>query len=196
MLRSPTEIGLALRRYRIAARLNQADIAHSLGVSQSRVSRWESGQEMPRALNLELLTALVWGRSDPVLDALVHQVRESMSPLVLVDARLDILAASRFLRLSGGPLGQFGAVLDRHWNPGIDSLARQFRALAGEGAVAVRIVLPFTHEDERWMCSARLTYCPIGPRLYGMGEMSFAREKGAEEAVARVAPIRRETVAT
>src|SRR5690606_13892144 len=110
MLRNDTDIGLALRRYRISARLNQADIARSLGVSQSRVSRWESGRERPRAGNLELLAALVWGRNDPVLDALIHQARESMSPLVLVDARLEIIAASRFLRLAGGPLGQFGTV--------------------------------------------------------------------------------------
>lgn len=71
-----------------------------------------------------MLKALVWGRNDPVLDALVHQVRESMSPLVLVDARLDILAASRFLRLTGGPLSQFGTVFDRRWNKEIDQLAK------------------------------------------------------------------------
>lgn len=189
MLRSDTDIGMALRRYRISARLNQADIAQSLGVSQSRVSRWESGQERPRARNLEMLKALVWGRSDPVLDALIHQVRESMSPLVLVDARLDIIAASRFLRLTGGPLSQFGTVFDRRWNAAINDLAKRFRACAEQGAIAARIVLPFDHEDEPWVCSARLTFCPIGPRLYGMGEMSFARQRSGEEAVPRVVAI-------
>jgi hypothetical protein len=127
-----------------------------------------------------MLKALVWGRNDPVLDALVHQVRESMSPLVLVDARLDILAASRFLRLTGGPLSQFGTVFDRRWNKEIDQLAKQFRACAEDGAIAARIVLPFSHEDAPWVCTARLTYCPIGPRLYGMGEMSFAKQRSGE----------------
>lgn len=192
MLRNDTDIGLALRRYRISARLNQADIARSLGVSQSRVSRWESGRERPRAGNLELLAALVWGRNDPVLDALIHQARESMSPLVLVDARLEIIAASRFLRLAGGPLGQFGTVFDRRWNPDIERLAKGFRACAEDGAIAARIVLPFEHEAEPWRCTTRLTYCPIGPRLYGMGEMSFARAKSDDDLTARVTGIHSE----
>ena len=189
MLRSDTDIGLALRRYRIAARLNQADIAQSLGVSQSQVSRWESGREMPRAHNLAVLRALVWGRNEPVLDALIHQVRESNLPLVLVDARLDLLAASRFLRLAGGPLSQFGAVFERRWNPRIAELAAAFRACAEEGATAARVVLPFVYEERRWLCTAHLTFCPIGPRLYGMGEMGFEKDRTERAPEARVVPV-------
>lgn len=192
MLRSDTDIGLALRRYRIGARLNQADIAQSLGVSQSRVSRWESGREMPRARNLDMLRALVWGRSDPVLAALIHQVRESNLPLVLVDARLDLLAASRFLRLAGGPLSQFGPVFERRWNPEIARLATAFRACADKGATAARVVLPFVHDNRRWLCTARLTFCPIGPRLYGMGEMSFEKDRSESASAARVVAIHAE----
>jgi transcriptional regulator with XRE-family HTH domain len=192
MLRIDTDIGLALRRYRISANLNQAEIARSLGVSQSRVSRWESGREKPRARNLEMLKTLVWGRHDPLLDALVHQVRESMSPLVLVDGRLEIIAASRFLRLTGGPMSQFGAVLERRWNPGIGKLAQDFRACAQDGAIAARLVMPFSHDGEAWVCTARLTCCPIGPRLYGMGEMSFARNKSGEAVLPRIVAIRAE----
>lgn len=189
MLRSDTDIAMALRRYRIAARLNQAEIARSLGVSQSRISRWESGQELPRARTLELLRALIWGRDDPVLEALKHQVRASDLPLVLVDARLDLLATSRFLRLAGGPLSQFGTVFERRFNPEISRLAAAFRAYADNGAVAARIVLPFAYKEQSWLCTARLTYCPIGPRLYGMGEMSFLRAGKSNEGEARVTAI-------
>src|SRR5690606_2009604 len=127
MLRIDTDIGLALRRYRISANLNQAEIAQSLGVSQSRVSRGECGREMPRARTPKILLTPVWGRRVPSRDALVQQTRESMSARGLVAGRLEIIAASRFLRLAGGPMSQFGAVLERRWNPGIGKLAQDFR---------------------------------------------------------------------
>ncbi len=37
-----------LRRYRLAAGMNQNDFASAVGVSNAAVSNWESGRNMPR----------------------------------------------------------------------------------------------------------------------------------------------------
>jgi len=33
---------------RLAAKMSQAELAHAIGTSQSRISKWERGQETPR----------------------------------------------------------------------------------------------------------------------------------------------------
>lgn len=172
-----SDIGMALRGYRIRAGINQAVMARTLGVSQSQVSRWESGRDRPRARNAEAIKALVWGRSDPVLAGLIHYVRGAAAPLVLFDSDLRILAASRFLRGSGGPLALFGWLFDPAVNPEYRSLKAQLDAMARRSAAGMAFEIPFSHEARPWACYGRLTFYRIEPELYALGELSFVRDE-------------------
>ncbi|WMT87231.1 helix-turn-helix domain-containing protein [Pelagibacterium sp. 26DY04] len=170
------DIGMALRSFRIKTRINQDAIARTLGVSQSQVSRWESGRDQPRAANLDAIKALIWGRADPVLAGLIHYVRGAQAPLVLFDAGLEIVAASPFLRERGGPLRLFGWLFDGEINPALAGMARRFAALAKNEPV-IALEIPFSHEARPWACHGRLTVNRIGPDLYAIGEMSFTRDE-------------------
>lgn len=48
-----------LRRYRLAAGLDQKDVATRLDVSVSAVSRWESGQDVPRGRRFKQLAKVL-----------------------------------------------------------------------------------------------------------------------------------------
>ncbi|WMT92073.1 helix-turn-helix transcriptional regulator [Pelagibacterium sp. H642] len=169
------DIGMALRSFRIKTRINQDAIARTLGVSQSQVSRWESGRDRPRAANLDAIKALIWGRADPVLAGLIHYVRGAQAPLVLFDAGLEIVVASPFLRERGGPLRLFGWLFDAEINPALDGMARRFLTLAKTEPV-IALEIPFSHEARPWACHGRLTVNRIEPDLYAIGEMSFIRD--------------------
>lgn len=170
-----TDIGTALRLYRIRARINQDAIARSLGVSQSQVSRWESGRDRPRAHNIDAIKGLIWGRTDPVLAGIMHYVRGAQAPIVLFDGALGIVAASPFLRVRGGPLTLFGWLFDPDINPTLPGLARRFEMLARTAPVMM-LEIPYSHEARPWACHGRLTVNRIGPELYALGEMSFVRD--------------------
>lgn len=170
------EIGMALRRFRVSTRINQDAIAKTLGVSQSQVSRWESGRDRPRAYNLDAIQALIWGRSDPVLAGLIHYVRGAQAPLVLFDEGLEIVAASPFLRERGGPLKLFGWLFDKEINPTLAGMAKRFAVLAKAEPV-MTLEIPFSHEARPWACHGRLTVNRVGPELYAIGEMSFTRDE-------------------
>ena len=178
------DIGMALRSFRIKTRINQDAIARTLGVSQGQISRWESGRDRPRAANLDALKALIWGRTDPVLAGLIHYVRGAQAPLVLFDGDLEIIAASPLLRERGGPLRLFGWLFDAGINPALSGMARRFSALARSEPV-VELEIPFSHEARPWACYGRLTINRIGPDLYAIGEMSFARD--GKQNVTRIA---------
>lgn len=49
----------AMRDIRKRGGLSQQDVADRLGIDQSRVARWEKGQEYPRYETLVLLTRLL-----------------------------------------------------------------------------------------------------------------------------------------
>ncbi|WP_158541579.1 helix-turn-helix domain-containing protein [Pelagibacterium lacus] len=169
------DLGDALRRFRIRARINQEAIARTLGVSQGQISRWESGRDAPRAHNAEAIRALVWGRRDEQVEALLAYVEGAHGPLALFDARLDIVAASPFLRMRGGPLAQFGWLFDAAINPVLATMAQRFQRLARSEAV-IALAIPFTHEDEPWACRGRLSVAAVASEPYAIGEMSFARD--------------------
>ena len=170
------DIGMALRGYRIRTRINQDAIARTLGVSQSQVSRWESGRDRPRPHNLDAIAALLWGRTDPVLAGLIHYVRGAQAPLVLFDEHLAIVAASPFLRGCGGPLALFGWLFEKDINPALGGMARRFMLLAKTEPV-IALEIPFSHEARPWACYGRLTVNRIGPELFAIGEMSFLRDR-------------------
>ena len=178
------DIGMALRSFRVRTRINQDAIARTLGVSQSQVSRWESGRDRPRAHNLDAIEALIWGRTDPVLAGLIHYVRGAQAPLVLFDDRLAIVAASPFLRGGGGPLALFGWLFDPEINPALAGMARRFTMLAKTEPV-IALEIPFSHEARPWACYGRLTVNRIGPERFAIGEMSFLRD--GRQKVTRIA---------
>ena len=47
-----------LRKYRRLAKLTQKEVAHALGVSQSRISNWENGEVFPSMVNFLKLSVL------------------------------------------------------------------------------------------------------------------------------------------
>ncbi|SDG25193.1 helix-turn-helix domain-containing protein [Pelagibacterium luteolum] len=169
------DIGQALRRFRIGARINQGAMAQTLGVSQSQVSRWESGRDTPRPHNIEAIAALIWGRRRAEIEALAMFVRGAQAPLVLFDDQLAIVEASAFLRLRGGPLKTFGWLFDCDINPALPAMAARMRGLA-ESAAVLALAIPFSHEDRPWACKGRLTLTRIGGALYALGELSFVRD--------------------
>lgn len=48
-----------LRRHRLAAGLDQGDLAKRVGVSVSAVSRWESGQDIPRGSRFQKIARVL-----------------------------------------------------------------------------------------------------------------------------------------
>ena len=174
------DLGRALRNYRITARINQAVMARTLGVSQSQISRWESGRDRPRAHNEAAIRAMIWGREDPVLAGLIRYGRGAAGPLVLFDPALTIIAASPFLRGTGGPLALFGWLFDPQTNPEYPRLAARCAQLAArpQPTLGIRMEMPFSHEARPWACIGRLSFYPIGPDAYAIGELSFMRDDG------------------
>lgn len=72
-----------VRRVRRRLGVSQRALAAQLGVSQSRVARWETGRTIPSAADLEEVLALI-GASLVALDENGEQVR-AMSPLAVRD---------------------------------------------------------------------------------------------------------------
>lgn len=114
---APSELCIALRNWRIRARLQQDAVARTLGVTQSQVSRWESGRDAPRPHNIEAIRRLIWGPEADPLIALRYFVEESHQNLLLMDANRTVIARSKPLKPSPGPLDRFGWVLDPVKNP-------------------------------------------------------------------------------
>lgn len=158
-----------LRAWRIRARLRQGAIAKCLGVAQSQVSRWESGQELPRPHNVEAIRRLVRGPEiDPLL-ALKHFVVHSSQHLLLLDDRLDIVARSLPFQASPNPLDRFGWVLDPERNPAFGPVRRRYRELLSDpvGVVGLTTSLPFLHEGTRWVAN-------IGQTIHSIAGVRYA----------------------
>ena len=63
-----------LKKKRLAAGLSQKELADKLGIVQSAVSAWESGEKMPRASQLPELAAAL----HCTIDELYQQPEESV----------------------------------------------------------------------------------------------------------------------
>lgn len=96
LLLKPVLPGIALRRWRVLRRVKQSHAAELFGVTQSTISRWESGvQAMDPAAHQQLEQFLA-ARLDAAADqALARLVRESQRPVHLVcDLTHRLLACS------------------------------------------------------------------------------------------------------
>lgn len=91
-----SSLGPSLRRWRVLNRVKQQALAEDLDVSQSRVSRWESGQSEPDEASRRKITRLLRARPETASDrALLDLVTQASTPVHLVcDLTHRLLAAS------------------------------------------------------------------------------------------------------
>jgi transcriptional regulator with XRE-family HTH domain len=87
-------LGFALRRWRILNRVKQNHAAELFGVSQSTISRWESGTQQMEQAERAKIHAVVVARIDAAADAVLAQlVRESPRLVHLVCDNTHVLLA-------------------------------------------------------------------------------------------------------
>jgi transcriptional regulator with XRE-family HTH domain len=179
----PNELCTALRNWRIHARLQQSEIARSLGVTQSQVSRWESGRDIPRPHNVEAIRRLIWGPEADPLRALKHFVEHSTQHLMLIDMHHMIIARSLPLRTGSALFEQFGWVLDPHGNPAFAPAWKRFVAILDQpsGTVGLNVTLPFQHDGQDWLATLEMIVCTVGGMRVCLAEPSFAPVEGAED---------------
>ncbi len=91
-----SNLGPSLRRWRVLNRVKQEALAYELGVSQTRISRWESGKSQPDDSNRAKITRLLRARPESAADkALLDLVSRSAVPVHLVcDLTHRLLAMS------------------------------------------------------------------------------------------------------
>jgi len=117
------QMGRSLRLWRSLRRLKQAAVAEMMGVSQTTVSRWESGLAEPTLQEQQGLRSLMAARLDSAADfALGRMVRSAGTPMHLVcDVSHRLLALSRprelVCRVPGTQL--LGSALWRYATPQI-----------------------------------------------------------------------------
>ena len=68
-----------IREWRENAKLKQEDIGKALGVTQSAVSQWESGETHPRGKQLLKFAAMLNRTSDEILNAISAARQQSTS---------------------------------------------------------------------------------------------------------------------
>ena len=117
------QLGRSLRLWRSLRRLKQTALADLIGVSQTTVSRWESGQAAPSVEEQQQLRTLMAAKLDSAADfALGRLVRSAHTPMHLVcDFSHRLLALSRprevHCRVPGSEL--MGSALWRYATPQI-----------------------------------------------------------------------------
>lgn len=89
-------LGPSLRRWRVLNRVKQEALARDLGVSQTRISRWESGQSQPDTPSQRKIVSLLNARVETASDrALLDLVTQAAQPMHLVcDLTHKLLAVS------------------------------------------------------------------------------------------------------
>lgn len=79
---------------RQALNLTQEQMAFRLGIDQASVSRWERGLTEPQYEMRRLIQGLARGQGLETLDDVVNLVRLSPFPMILVDRKHRVIAAS------------------------------------------------------------------------------------------------------
>ncbi|GGA41325.1 hypothetical protein GCM10011499_08680 [Pelagibacterium lentulum] len=177
------DLGAALRSYRIVARINQAEIAAALGVSQSQISRWESGRDRPKPGNLEAIRSLVSSAGSRQRQALIHQVKISRSATILFDSVLHPLAISPLLARRNSDLARFGWLFVPDANPQFPALLGAYRkAIAHERnqLIGARLDIPFSHEGLPFHCAMDVALHQAGSELLALAEVAFAADQDNE----------------
>ncbi|MBH0236308.1 helix-turn-helix domain-containing protein [Methylobrevis albus] len=150
-MRQPNDICSALKAYRVQRRIKQDKMAEMLGVTQSQISRWERGLDTPRPGNVERIKQVLWGGYPAPDQSLLHFVKKSTAPLLLLDEQADIVAISQGLGAPGGDFERFGWVLRSDPNSRFGQIADRLRAVLANphGVIAADIRVPFEDGDNR-----------------------------------------------
>ncbi len=82
------------RNLRQALNLTQIQMAERLGTDQTSISRWERGLTEPQYEMRQLIEGLAQGQGLATLDQFVTAVRLSPFPMILVDRKTRVIAAS------------------------------------------------------------------------------------------------------
>ncbi|MBG6201079.1 transcriptional regulator with XRE-family HTH domain [Labrenzia sp. EL_13] len=129
-----SSLGPSLRRWRVLNRVKQHALAEDLGVSQSRISRWESGRSEPDDRARRKITRLLRARPETASDrALLDLVTQASTPVHLVcDLTHRLLAASpKRVRLWHVPVSE---LMDRPlWQFASESIRRIEHQLEDKG---------------------------------------------------------------
>lgn len=171
----PHPICLALRSYRVKARIRQDVVAGMLDVAQSQISRWESGRDMPRPHNIEAIRALLWGEAITPLLSLVHFVATSSLPLVLFDHEHRPLARGLPFAAPGNLLERCGWAFDPAANPAYAEIHAHYRAVLADprGAMGLEIHVPFRLQGADWVGVARKTVYALEGRGVCLADLAF-----------------------
>jgi len=180
-MQQPHEVCVALRSYRIKARIKQEVIARALGVAQSQISRWESGRDIPRPHNIEAIRALLWGSTATPLQSLAFFVRTSELPLVLIDHSRQLIARGLPFQAPGNDLERFGWIFDESRNPELVEAHRPYHeALADpRGIVGLELRVPFEHQGEPWVGVSHKTIYAVEGRGICLADIRFLRQDSA-----------------
>jgi transcriptional regulator with XRE-family HTH domain len=117
------KLGRSLRTWRLLRRIKQHHLGELLGVSQTTVSRWENGQQVPTPVEQSAVRTLMQARLDSAADReLGHLVTSSAKPVHLIcDLTHKLLALSpareRYCSVPGQDL--MGTSLWRYASPEI-----------------------------------------------------------------------------
>ncbi|MBO0661486.1 helix-turn-helix domain-containing protein [Jiella sp. MQZ9-1] len=131
---SPSSLGRALRRWRRLNDIKQTAIAETLRVSQTTVSRWESGQGKMSDREMATLVRMVGAQPDSDSDrALLDLVAGAAEPMHLVcDLSHRLLAASP-ARMAAWRVGLETLRGRSLWRFASADIMRAEAALAGSG---------------------------------------------------------------
>ena len=103
---------------RQALNLTQSQMAERLGTDQTSISRWERGLTEPQFEMRQLIEGLAQGQGLATLDHIVTAVRLSPFPMILVDRRSRVIAASSCSGFTPGisVMGETPAEERKTWN--------------------------------------------------------------------------------
>lgn len=109
------ELGLTLRTLRESAGLTQAEVARRTGLGKSRLSKYESGKELPKLASLEKLLRVL-GAEPLTLFYTAHLLkhRTDITPIgimITTTPLLDDPALASFRRLFGHFLEAFEVLM-------------------------------------------------------------------------------------
>ncbi|MBI3451767.1 MAG: helix-turn-helix transcriptional regulator [Rhodospirillales bacterium] len=111
---TPADWGSQIRRFRRQRALKQMALADYLGVDQTTISRWESGQHIPDLAMQRRLRTLI--RSTPTDEVLLkHWIATTVNQVVLATLQRQIFTASPpYAKLHGVPLNEIMGMSTRH----------------------------------------------------------------------------------
>lgn len=158
------QLAASLRRWRALNRVKQSALADEMGVSQTTVSRWETGVLAPGTREEDRLMRLLAARPNSAADgALLDLVRNSPKPAHLMCDLTHRLFAASPARISGWRVGideLAGKSLWRFASPGIAAGEAALDAFGWYAplAPAVLVDTEYADFDELTIAAGRLRY--------------------------------------